>query len=198
MPRLWLIVVAASTACGPMAVPNGGSDESTTLDGEVEAGTETHASLGGCTLPSSAVGSDGGVDHAGDCTPIEWTPIDEPALESGSWGSCEPMPESTVFENRLHVAAHHEAWCERIQSCSSSPEPCGPAPDLPRLGERIAYVHTSGSGCGLRVSIDEVLDCGDAIEVHYSLGPIGCDAFSYVWASAAIPCGPAPVVFIED
>jgi hypothetical protein len=193
-----MVVMVVLSACGPMALPPDPEAASTSLHGSTGApDTEVGDSLGGCTLPTSAQDTEGGTPPSTECTPIEWTPIDEPAF-TGRF-ACEAMPESTVFEHGLHVAAHHEIWCEMEQACQSPPPPpCEPPPELPELGERIVYVYGAASGCAIQATIEEILDCGDEIEVHYRLGAPGCDVIIHTWASASIPCGPAPVVFIQN
>jgi hypothetical protein len=198
--RAACLLVCMLLGCGPMIVPDENADESTTSgtsgsDATDETGSPP--SLGGCTLPTSAQESDdGGLDEH-ECTPIAWTPIEEPAFTSNT--GCDGMPQHAVLENFVQVAAHHETWCEVDYSCRSPPPECPPPPELPELGERILYMLASGSGCSRSVRIDAVLDCGNRIEVHYGFGGIiGCDAFGYAWASVAIPCGPAPVVFIPS
>jgi hypothetical protein len=192
----WVVMVALS-ACGPMAVPPDPEAAGTYSGGSTGSpDTEVGGSLSGCTLPTSAQDTEGGPAARADCIPIEWTPIDEPAF-TGRF-ACEPMPESTVFEDGLQVAIHHQTWCAMEQSCKSPPPPCAPAPELPELGQRIVYVHGAASGCAIQATIEEILDCGDEIEVHYTLGAPGCDALIHTWASASIPCGPTPVVFIQN
>jgi hypothetical protein len=189
-----LIFAAASAACAPIAIPDDGEQEPST-PGTFTAGTSSNDSIGGCTLPGSHE-TDVDVAERDDCIPIDWAPIDDGAFTGRS--GCDGMPESTVLENGPAVAAHHDAWCAFEQGCGTSPPPCGAPPELPQKGERIVYVHDATSGCAIQATISELLDCGDAIEVHYRLGPPGCDALVHSWASAAIPCGPTPVVFLRD
>ena len=101
-----------------------------------------------------------------------------------------------MLEDATAISQHNDAYCERLMMCSTVDE-CPAAPNLDLDGARVAYVYAERSGCYTEVMITEVLDCGDEVEVHYSVLSDGiCTAFYEGWDAVLIPDG-APVTFVE-
>ena len=112
--------------------------------------------------------------------------------------ACEGVPDNAVITDDAALQAHFDEFCDTLKSCQFPPPPCEDPPDVDLDAQRIVYVFGQSSGCTGTAQIGEVLDCGDEIEVHYTIGSVGpCDLIVYGWDSAVIPDGP-DVVFIAE
>lgn len=185
----------ADTSTGT-AEGSGSSDGSTTdLGSESGLGSDS-GSEGSTGSTGSGSDSTGGSETASACTPIDFTPVVGEAF-SGSSG-CEGVMANVVLDDAMAVSDHHDAYCESLASCMFPPPECPPQPAIDIEGNRVVYVNGQTNGCSATAMISEVLDCGDAVEVHWVLAPVGpCGLVVYGWDAALIPDGP-DVVFIQE
>lgn len=172
---------------------SGAGSESGGTAGADSSGTAATDTGGGSETGSTGDGSTG----AGACAPIAFTAVDEPGL-TGT-GFCEGVQDNAVLADAQAVADHNDEWCASVAGCIFPEPPCSPAPALPDEGEQIVYVFGVDSGCSGVANITDVLDCGDTIEVHYSISGVGmCGSIVHAWAAVAIPASDTEVVFVPS
>jgi hypothetical protein len=204
MTPMTVTEAASSTGEGSSSSSSEGAEsESSPADTGTSAGDDT-SGTGSTGSSGSSGGGDTDTGSTGDsstgaaaCTPIAFTLLDEPAL-SGQ-GFCEGVQTNTVLTDPAAVADHHQEWCASVAACVFPEPPCDPAPALPEKGEQIVYVFGTDSGCAGVAAITDVLDCGDEIEVHYTIIGNGmCGTIVHAWGAAAIPASDAEVVFVAN
>jgi len=194
---------ATQTETDPTAAdddPSAGSSDGTTA-AETSASdtspTDTSAGESSTAGSSDASSSDDGSSSSGTpgCVPVDAEPIVSEPLAGDS--ACEGVPNNAVITDDAGLQAHFDEFCDTLDNCQFPAPPCDDPPDVDLEAQRIVYVFGQSSGCTGTAQIDEVLDCGDEVEVHYTIGSSGpCDLIVYGWDSAVIPDGP-DVVFIE-
>jgi hypothetical protein len=114
------------------------------------------------------------------------------------WGACEGVMGNMVLEDAMAFGDHHQAYCDTLAACIDPDPECPPQPDVDLDGMRVVYAHGQDSGCSASATINEVLDCGDSVEVHYVVAGVGpCALIVYGWDAVVIPDGPE-ITFVED
>lgn len=201
MTPMTVTEAASSTGEGPASSSSDGAESGSsaadtgTSAGDDTSGTGSTGSTGGGDTDTGSTGDSS--TGAAACTAIPFTLLDEPAL-SGQ-GYCEGVQTNAVLTDPEAVADHHLQWCASVAACVFPEPPCDPAPALPAKGEQIVYVFGTDSGCAGVAAITEVLDCGDEIEVHYTIIGNGmCGTIVHAWGAAAIPASEAEVVFVAN
>ncbi len=175
------------------------ADGSSTAAGTTTADTTTADTTAGDSSGSSGDastdGSDSSSSGAPGCVPIETEDLASLPLAGDS--ACEGVANNAVITDADGLQAHFDEFCDSLTSCQFPAPPCDDPPAVDFDGQRIVYVFGQSSGCSGSAQIDQVLDCGDQVEVHYTIGAQGpCDLVVYAWDAVSIPDGP-DVAFIE-